>query len=310
LKKADIFARGKEMPQDAFENKIAACLAILLNHRNLRKRPLLDDKILLNWNALMVTALCKTAGALNDKKYRDLAEKNFNFLLDNLGSKNAAAFHHTYKNNTAKYPAFLDDYAYLVQACICLQELTSDSGYLSTAKRLCNYVIENFADAATDFFFFTNSSQKDVILRKKEVYDGAVPSGNSIMAENLFYLATILDKPEWQKRAEKMGGSLQAAVLRYATSFGVWASLLMRGSYGVQEIAITGEGHDRLRDGLLQQYIPGKILQCSGFQQNSFPLLEGKKFGNDALIYLCKNHACLDPVNSLEKLFLLLKKTP
>jgi len=310
LKKTEIYCSEKGLGSDAFKTQIAACLDTLLAARNQRKRPLLDDKILLNWNALMVSALCKTASAIDDVKYRDLAQKTFAFLIEKFAEKDGVEFRHTYKNNEAKYPAFLDDYAYLVQACIHLQEITSDNSYLTTADRLCAYVISNFTDDETGFFFFTNSSQKDVIIRKKEVYDGAVPSGNSVMAENLFYLGVIFDRLEWQKRAEKITGSLCEASRRYATSFGVSASVLMRQFFGVKEIAITGSGYEALRDGLLQRYLPGKILQCSGFPENSFPLLKDKTYGGEALIYLCKNQACLPPVDTLEKLFLMIKNEP
>ena len=307
LKKANFFAREKEIAVDAFKTKIAACLDILLRKRNQRKRPLLDDKILLNWNALMVTAMCKIASAIDAEKYRMLAQRTFDFLIQNFSGKDGLVFRHTYKNNEAKYPAFLDDYAYLIQASIHLQEITSDNSYLTTANGLCTYVLEHFSDEDTGFFFFTNADQKDVIIRKKEVYDGAVPSGNSVMAENLFYLGVIFDRFDWQKRAEKIVGSLREASKRYATSFGVSASVLMRQCFGVKEIAVTGRGYERIREELLQQFLPGMILQCSGFSANSFPMLEGKNYDSGALIYLCKNRACLPPVDTLEKLFLLMK---
>ena len=307
LQKADPYCAENGIDCDAFKTKIAACLATLQEERSKRKRPLLDDKILLNWNALMVTALCKISSAIDDGKYRELAKKTFAFLVQNFSGKDSIEYRHTYKNNVAKYPAFLDDYAYLIQSCIHLQEITSDQAYLATAEGLCTYVIENFADEETGFFFFTNSIQKDVIIRKKELYDGAVPSGNSVMAENLFYLGVILDRLDWQKRAEKMCGSVRIASTRYATSFGIWAAIAMRQFFVVKEIAITGRSYGDMRDSLLQNYLPGKILQCSEFPANSFPLLKGKNYDSDALIYLCKNRTCLPPVDSLEKLFLLLK---
>ena len=307
LKPADVHRAESGMDCDAFKIKIAACLNLLLEERDKRKRPLLDDKILLNWNALMITALCKTSSAIDDMKYRDLAQKTFAFLMQNLGQKDGAELKHTYKNKEAKYPAFLDDYAYLIQSCIHLQEITSDNSYLTIAERLCTYVISHFADEETGFFFFTNSTQKDIIIRKIEMYDGAVPSGNSVMAENLFYLGVILDRLDWQKRAEKMIGSLRVASTRYATSFGIWASVSMRQLFGVKEIVITGSGYGEMRDRLLKYYLPGKILHCSGFPENSFPLLEGKNYDSDALIYLCENNNCKAPVNTVEKLFLMLK---
>ena len=310
LKKAALFSADKGISPEGFNAKMDSCLETLRLERNKRIRPLLDDKVLLNWNALMITALCKAAAALNDKGFRNLAEKNFAFISGNFGvNKEGFAMKHTWKNNIAKYPAFLDDLACLVQSCIYLQELTSDNTYLLTAKRLSDYVISHFRDEETGFFFFTDKTQTDVIIRKKEVYDGAVPSGNSIMAENLFYLSVIFDEPAWKNYAQKITAMLLTAVVQYPTSFAIWASVLLRQLHGINEIVISGPGHSSIRDELLQQYLPGKILQCSALESSGFPLLACKSYGSKTMIYLCKNYACLPPVNSLENLFLLMEKT-
>ncbi len=308
LKNAVLFAAEKELSTEEFTLKMDACLKMLLSERNKRVRPQLDDKVLLNWNALMVTALCKAAAALNDTKFRNLAEKSFAFLSKNFGiNEEVLELKHTCKNNLAKYPAFLDDYAYLVQSCIYLQELTSDNTYLLSAKRLIAYVLEHFTDEESGYFFFTDKMQKDVIIRKKEVYDGAVPSGNSIMAENLYYLSVVFNQPDWFQNAQKMSHSLLTAIVRYPTSFAIWASVLLRQLYGVNEIVVTGTGFNSIRDQLMQQYIPGKILQCSAFPNKAFPLLDGKKYDSGALIYLCKNYSCKPAVKTPEELFLLLE---
>ncbi len=309
LKKAALFSAGKGISTEGLNAKIDSCLETLRLERNKRIRPLLDDKILLNWNALMITALCKAAAALNDKRFGALAEKSFAFISEKFEvDKEGVAMKHTWKNNIAKYPAFLDDIACLVQSCIYLQELTSNSTYLLTAKRLSDHIISHFGDEETGFFFFTGKTQKDVIIRKKEVYDGAVPSGNSIMVENLFYLSVIFDEPAWKNQAQKITGKLLTAVVRYPTSFAIWASVLLRQLYGVNEIVVSGPGYSSIRDELLQQYLPAKIVQCSALENNGFPLLAGKSHGSETMIYLCKNYACMAPVNSLENLFLLMEK--
>ena len=310
LKNSEQFAQEKGLDPGEFEMKMESCLEILRGTRDRRIRPLTDDKILLNWNALMITALCKASAALNEEKFGAMAEKCFDFISKNLRSKNEGQLMHTYKSGIAKYPAFLDDHAFLVQACIHLQELTSKSSYILTAKRLCNYVLEHFTDEGNGFFFFTGKTQKDVIIRKKEVYDGAIASGNSIMAENLFYLSVIFDETDWKMRAQKMLDSLRYAMVRYPTSFGVWAAVSMRQFYVVNEIVITGPDFVYTRNKLLQQYMPGKIMQCSALPDSGFPLLAGKGSGSESMIYLCKNYVCNPPVNSLEKLILLLEKSP
>ena len=307
LKKTEQFATEKNIEIETLETNIIAGLKILAAKRNSRIRPLLDDKILLAWNALMITALCKAAAALSDDRYKELAEKSFDFLWNNLKKQEEEpGFYHTYKNNETKYPAFLDDYAYLIQSCISLQEITSNSNYLIRAKQLTTHVLENFAEEETGYFFFTNKNQTDVIVRKKEVYDGATPSGNSIMTDNLFYLSVVFDKPDWRMLAVKTLESLNTAIVNYPTSFANWAAIILNQCYGVNEIVITGTGYQENRDALLKKYMPNRILQCSGTEWKDFSLLKDKNYRNCASIYLCKNYRCLAPVETVEELSLLL----
>ena len=259
----------------------------------------------------MTTALCKSSAALRDDNYRMLAQKNFDFLIQNFNiNKDGAGLKHTCKNKIAKHPAFLDDYACLIQCCIHLQELTAETKYLIWAKDFTSRVIRDFTDDTTGFFFFTGKAQTDVIVRTKEVYDGATPSGNSVMAENLFYLSVIFGKKEWQQQAQKITSSLKTAVVRYPTSFAIWASAALKQFYGVNEIVITGADHNNIRARLLQQYLPDKILQSASLASSEFPLLAGKDPGAGTLIYLCKNYTCQAPVNNLESLLLQLRKWP
>ena len=164
---------------------LTACKEKLLSARSKRIKPLLDDKILLSWNALMISACCKAYAATGEKDYLKIAEENIYFLESNFRSTDDN-WHHTWKAGIAKYPAFLDDYAYLAEAYIQLQEVTGKADYLLSAKKIVDKVILDFSDEETDFFWFTGSEQKDVIVRKKEVYDGAVPSGNAVMAAKSF----------------------------------------------------------------------------------------------------------------------------
>ncbi|MBC7850313.1 MAG: thioredoxin domain-containing protein, partial [Chitinophagaceae bacterium] len=148
---------------------------LLMNQRSTRVRPQLDDKILLSWNALAVGSYCRMFAALGDEVFLERAVKTMEFLLNQFRAGHM--FCHTYKNGEARQPAFLDDYAYLIQSLILLQEVSSDAGYLQTARELTELVIREFGEEETGFFFYTHANQQDVILRKKEIYDGAVPSG-------------------------------------------------------------------------------------------------------------------------------------
>ncbi len=302
LKSADDFAAANNIKVDFLQNVLNTCTSRLLQERNKRIRPLTDDKILLGWNALLVTALCKAGAALADDSYIDLAVTTMDFLTTKFSTgSNHTELNHTYKNNQARHPAFLDDYAFLIQACIQMQEVTSDTGYLKKAMAFASFVNENFYDDASGFFLFTHKEQQDVVIRKKEVYDGATPSGNSVMAENLFYLSRVYDNAVMHQTAEALLLKLSTAVVRYPTSFAVWASLILKSTFGVHELVITGSDLSAFKKTLLQHYIPGKILQCSAQNETEYPLLKDKNVADKTLLYWCRQYECLPAFTSVKK---------
>ena len=302
------FAAEKNITVDDLKRILEKGKEKLLQKRSERIRPSLDDKIILGWNALMNTALSKAFGATGNETYKQLAIENMNFLLQNFGATHVNEFHHTWKNDTAKYPAFLDDYAFLIQALLHLQEITADTKWLLLAKSITTFVIERFSEPDTGFFFYTPLGQTDVIVRKKEVYDGAVPSGNSIMAYNLHHLSILCDKKEWGQRSLSMVSSLGNAITRYPTSFGNWASLLQEIIAGTNEIALVGKDFSALHRELLAQYIPHKVLMAAGAANPAFPLLAGKLTTIRPTIYLCRSYTCLNPVFSAKDLMLLINR--
>lgn len=210
---------------------------------------------------------------------------------------------HVYKDGTAKYPAFLDDYAYLMKALLQLQEITSDTSYLLKAKDLMTIAIERFGEEETGYFFFTAASQADIVVRKKEIYDGATPSGNAVMAVNLQQLGIIFNKPEWIERSTKMLLGLQDVMVRYPGSFGIWAGLLQNRINGFRELAIIGEGHEAKRDEVLSWYRPNLIMQSSTKSNRSFPLLLNRdSTGGETVFYLCKEYACQRPTPEIQEI--------
>jgi uncharacterized protein YyaL (SSP411 family) len=292
-----IFATNCKEDEEVLVTRLDACKKKLLAQRSKRVRPLLDDKMLLGWNALMNTACSKAYAATGQESYRQLAIRNMQFIFDKFSVN--GSFYHTCKNGTAKYNAFLDDYAFLIQALIYLQEITGKAAYLQRAKDISACVLDGFTDEGSDFFFFTHSRQADVILRKKEIYDSAVPSGNSVMAGNLLYLSHVFDDNEWRKKAFAMVGSLAGLITRYPTSFGGWANQLLIMVNGLKEIIITGEKFNEILFDILHIFNPAGILQSSSVPDENFPLLKGKQYFDPFLIYLCENYVCKPPVNSL-----------
>ena len=304
------FIVTKNLDENKFRDLIITCLQKLSAVRAKRIKPALDDKIILGWNALALKAIAKAAIVLEDEALKIVAVNNFNFIETNFKKNvNSSEMMHTCKNGIAKYPAFLDDYAYLIAACIELYELTFDNNYFTKAKQYAQYVTENFSDNESLYFFFTHKDQTDIIIRKKEMYDGAVPSGNSIMAGNLLKLSTIFNIPEWQTRATKMLIMNSGATIRYPGSLGIWASLLLQSVVGLNELAIVGNDSYDLAHEISQNYMPYKIMMVSTFEKNEFSLLKGKPVASESLIYLCNNNMCFKPFNKISDLKLQVNKS-
>jgi uncharacterized protein YyaL (SSP411 family) len=295
------FASRNGLTEEALWIRMYDCSAKLLARRSERIRPQLDDKILLGWNALMNIAYTKVYAALGDNDLKVKAVKNMRFMLDKFAGGASGNYFHTYKNSIAKYPAFLDDYAYFIQALIHLQEITGDVNYLLKASEIADYVLENFSDPEGELFFYTHKDQADIVIRKKEIYDGAVPSGNAIMAWNLLYLSIVFDRREWRQKVEEMLKPLLDAITKYPTSFAVWAGTLLRLIFGIHEIAILGDD-EKLHKEILHIFIPNRVMQFSATENQQFPLLKGKTIQKKPLIFLCKDFVCQQPVDDIPSL--------
>jgi uncharacterized protein YyaL (SSP411 family) len=171
------FADKKKLNIDRVKNIVQSVKEKLLEKRSHRIRPQLDDKILLGWNALMNIACSKAYMATGEEEYRDLATHNMKFILDSFRNEDTLGLYHSYKNGEAKFPAFLDDIAYLIQAMILLQEITGETEYLEKGKSLTEHVIAHFSEENGPFFYYTPKDQEDIIVRKKEIYDGLFLQG-------------------------------------------------------------------------------------------------------------------------------------
>ena len=287
------------------KEKLAECRDKLLSVREKRTKPQLDDKVLLGWNALMITACCKAYAALQKQEYLELSEAVIAFLEKSFQKQNGEWFH-TWKG-VGKYPAFLDDYAYLIQAYIHLQEITGKQAYILKARALTEFVVSHFKDPDSPFFYFTPAFQTDIVVRKKEVYDGATPSGNSVMAANLYYLGIVFDLPGWKIQSRKMVESVGHALTHYPTSFGIWSSVLQQMIYGLNEIVVAGSSAPQKLAEINYNYIPNKVIQSTIFANEEFPLIKGK-FPEDGTtkLFLCKDYSCKQPVSKTEELLALL----
>ena len=301
------FVAGDSRDPVESQKKLNACRKKLLERRRHRIAPQLDDKILLGWNALMVSACCKAYGATGMESYKDLAMKNMDFLWSNFRGNGLFHFRHTFKNGRARFPAFLDDYAYLVAALIQLQEITGNSGYLQKAKDLTEWTLENFKEEEGSYFFFTHKDQKDLIMRKKELVDGAIPSGNAVMSFNLLYLSIIFDRPRWKEMALSNCQLLGHSIVNYPTSFGVWATLFQALAYTIPEVVITGTEIGKVSMDFLSNFIPYRVFQSTSVPNDQFPLLKEKPVSSVPNIFLCREYSCQQPVTEVNELMRLLE---
>ena len=276
------------------KTKLMAC-------RSKRVRPATDDKIILGWNALFNQALSKAGQAFGEEAWITLATQNMAFLLSSFENNTNGQLMHTHKAGISKYPAFLDDVAYLIQALLFLYEPTGVLDYLEKARALMHYAIEHFSDEDQLFFYFTPSFQTDILVRKKDLYDGAIPSGNSIMAWNLHRLGLLFDQQDWRKRAEMMLETVKDAVVKYPTSYGIWSNLLLEYTQGTHEILLLGPEALPMGKKLLTLYVPNKVFMAASDTKMGYPLMEGRLLGPDTQIFICRNHACSLPLKSLEE---------
>ncbi len=305
-KPTEEFAAEKGMDADILNKILEEGKRQLMRARDKRVRPQLDDKIILGWNALMNTACSKAFAATGKERYRQLALENMDFLVSAFRTEKG--FHHTWKEGKAKFPAFLDDLAFLTEALVNLQEISEGTRWIDLAKQITGTVLQDFAEEDTGFFFYTPSGQQDVIVRKKEVYDGAIPSGNTVMAGNLYRLGILLDKPGWKTQAIEIVGALGNAIVRYPTSFSYWACLMQEMTAGTNEIAVVGKGFGAVRDDILRNYLPHRVLMGAETGDPGYPLLAGRLMPGKVSVHLCRNYTCRLPVFSANELISLINK--
>ncbi|MGV9205533.1 MAG: thioredoxin domain-containing protein, partial [Promethearchaeia archaeon] len=173
----------------------------LFKEREKRQKPSKDDKILTDWNGLMIAALAKASRVFDDSRYLDAAEKAVDFILTNLRDAEGRLLHR-YRNGNADVGAFIDDYAFFIWSLIEMYETTFKITYLETALELNQILIDEFWDEDIAGFFFTSKKSEEMLTRQKEIYDGAIPSGNSVAMLNLLRLSLITGDHSLEEKAE------------------------------------------------------------------------------------------------------------
>jgi uncharacterized protein YyaL (SSP411 family) len=288
----------------------------LFIRREQRVRPSLDDKVLTDWNGFMIAAIAKAAVTLSNEKYLKIAENALTFILDTMLDEDEGLFHR-YKDREVAIKAFLDDYAYLIWALLETYEATFNPEYLEKAKKLTTELIEKFWDDEEGGFFFTSTDAEELLVRKKDAYDGAMPSGNSVAALNLIRLARFLGDSNFEGKAVETIKTFSEIIQRAPSGFSMMLSALEFAQGESFEIVIAGEPDKPDTQELLKTirglYIPNKVVLLKGTEYQSAEVSRlapftkyHDKVGGKATAHVCINYNCKLPTNDSSQLLKLL----
>ena len=281
---------------------ISGAKATLLHERSNRVRPGLDDKILCGWNGLMLKACVDAYRVFNDQQYLDMTLRNAAFINSKI-KQSDGSLNRNYKNGKATINAFLDDYAFTIQAFISLYQATFDYKWLEEAHELTTYVIAHFYDAASAMFYYTSDLDALLIARKMELSDNVIPSSNSEMAKNLYQLGHYFYNDEYLEMARKMLGNVKEHAMESAAYYANWDILMGWLAREPYEIAIVGENCEALRKEFESYYLPDVFLS-GGKTEGKSAFLSGKLVEGQTTIYVCRNKQCQRLVTDVKEALL------
>ena len=298
-------AQEHSITVNELQHLISKCLSLLKKERNKRIKPRLDDKILTSWNGLALKGLTDAYTYIGDKAYLELALNNANFILSKLMAQDGALFHN-HKNGRSTIPAFLEDYAAVIDGFLGLYEATFNEKWLTRSLQLTDYVIDNFIDDSTGLFFFTSKNDEVLIRKTLEVSDNVIPSSNSIMANNLFLLSKYFPEKGYEQRFEYMLSTMDPAIKKNPQSHANWLHLSLLNNKDFYEVAIVGEESTEIIKTLQKYYLPNVIFATSK-QKSELPLLKDRYVKEKTLIYICQQGTCQLPTESIEEVLKHLK---
>jgi uncharacterized protein YyaL (SSP411 family) len=282
----------------------AAIQSTLFDVRATRPRPLLDDKVLTDWNGLMIAALARAARAFDAPAYAERAARAAGFLLDTLRGADGTLLHR-YHSGEAGIPAFLDDYAFLAWGLTELYQATFEERWLRAALDLHREAAARFADPERGGFYLTEEGATDLIVRPKEAYDGALPSGQSVMAYNALRLGRLTGDPALDDEAARTLAA-DAAVTAYPDAHTFWMTALSFAAGPAQEVVIAG-GRDaddtRAMAGAFgRAYAPNAVVLLRAPGAGPAPITElaplteaQTALDGRATAYVCERFACQAP---------------
>ncbi len=307
LKKQTIkqISKKHKISVSVLESRIKEWEKILMDKRDKRIRPALDDKSLTSWNGLMLKGYVDAYMIFGEEKHLDVALKNANFIA-NIQMQKDGKLWRSYKHRRSTINAYLEDYALVSEAFIRLYEATFDEVWLTRAEKLVRYSLENFYDKNSGMFYFTSKLDPPLFARKMEINDNVIPASNSVMANVLYDLGTLLDKEGYKQKAIIMANNVKPEMASYASGYANYANLMLKEIAPYYEVAILGkDAHAKVMQ-LNQKYVPNKLFLGS-FESSEMALLQEKYVKGRTIIYVCENKTCQMPTSNIMKAKQLMK---
>jgi hypothetical protein len=310
-------ASDMAIPLEVLIRRLESARAQLFAARTKRVHPHRDDKILTDWNGLMIAALAKAAQAFDEPRYADAARRSADFILANMIDAKGRLCHR-YRDGEAAVTAFLDDYAFLCWGLIELYEATFESSYLQRALDLNAAMLKWFWDQEGGGFYFTAVDADRVLVRKKEVYDGAVPSGNAVAMLNLLRLARLTGSQQYEEKAAALARAFSDTVMQAPgahTQLLIALDLARGPSYEVVIIGYSqAEDTKAMVRSLRKTFVPSEVVifrpadeeapaitRLAGFTKDLVCL------NNQATAYVCRSFRCELPTTDVHQMLTMLK---
>ncbi|MGH9943849.1 MAG: thioredoxin domain-containing protein [Pyrinomonadaceae bacterium] len=314
---AEEVAEDFNLSVEQFEQKVAKASQILFEARELRIKPGRDEKVLTAWNGMMLASFAEASVILHRPDYLKVAERNAEFLLDTM--RRDKKLLHTYKDGQAKLFAYQDDYAQLATGLLSLYEATGNLRWLKAALELTTQMNEEFWDAEAGGYCYTGHSGEQLIVRTKDFFDNATPSGNSVAAALLLRVFVLTENQDYQRQAVTIFRLNRDAMTRYSSAFGCLLGALDFYLSTPKEIVIMGRADSvdvcPLTKEVWKHFLPNKVLVQAGESDlpeaiSYLPLLrERPVIDGRATAYVCENYVCQQPVTNAQALARLLQTT-
>ena len=298
---------------DELERAVALGRERLFAVREKRVRPARDDKIVVSWNGLMISAMARAHAVLGQRRHLDSGEAAAALILSELRSDNGRLMH-SFKDGKSSGGGFQDDYACFINALIDLYEASYVSGWLREAVELADEMVERFWDPEGSSFFFTEAGDTDLIVRSKNPFDNATPSGNSMAALAMMRLGALTGNESLWEKGVGTVASFAGLLERSPTSFAQMGCAFDFSMQKPLEIAVVGEGMERRprSAAVHEHFLPNKVV-CgwpsragrdapSEEVEGLVPLLAGKCSNSLPAAYVCENMVCSPPIDTPQAL--------